>query len=130
MTAGQLLAVLVAVCVGYAAVAVGAGVWVARRAREQTRPRGSRTSVVVDLDAAALGRLWDDIEALGRPGAGQRRVPQQRRYQPHGPALDLDALIASMEPCGSGVMPTCRLHDETTCRKAGPCCPTCPTTNA
>lgn len=41
-------------------------------------------------------------------------------------SADLDRVIASFEPCGAAV--PCRLHEPDTCRAAGACCPSCPTT--
>lgn len=49
------------------------------------------------------------------------RPPRPRvEFRDH---LDVDAFIASLNPCGE--LP-CRLHDPDQCRFT-PCCPTCPT---
>ena len=121
MTGGTLIAVLAGSFVVHVA-AVAAAVWLARRAAGHSTP----TPTPEDLD-----RLWGDLQATAGPGAPS--VPRQRsRIQMlrAGEPLssdDIDRFIASLQPCGS-ILPTCRLHRPATCRAAGPCCPTCPTT--
>jgi hypothetical protein len=118
-------AVIVAAVAGYGAFIVLLGRWVGRAAREQTTP--------VELTEAESERLWRELLVADPPVAPH--VPQQgtRRYHPVGPPLDLDALIAQMEPCGTGVVPTCRLHDPAGLCLPGTdtrCCPTCTTNPA
>lgn len=127
---------LTALAVGLLTYAVGAvalGRWVGRAAREQTTPATCACGFnhpgvpIVGPDAEARPHL-DAVEAsfLAWVVETRPRIPQQGRFHPVGPPLDVDALIASLEPCGTGVVPTCRLHDEETCRLVAPCCPSCP----
>ena len=127
MTGSALLALAVAAAAAY-------GSWVVSSA--VLAPRVRRANAVIDQPLTPtpddLDRLWVLAVQSGdrqRVESLTRRYPRvPRQYRPVGPPLDVKAAIAAMEPCGSGVMPTCRLHCEATCRVDTPCCPTCPTT--
>jgi hypothetical protein len=102
------------------------GSWVITSAALVERVR--RASDVIDRPPTPdeLERLWVIARSERARLTAPPRVPRQ--YHPVSQPLDIDALIAALEPCGSGAMPTCRLHREATCRPDTPCCPTCPTT--
>lgn len=109
---------LVSVLAASTVAALLTGRWLRSRLAGQSQPAPAPVEDMTPEETQRLSRLVFDAP----------RIPQQgtRRFHPVGPPLDIDALIASLEPCGSGVVPTCRLHDPETCRTAGPCCPSCP----
>jgi hypothetical protein len=124
-----LAAVIVASAAAYGVVVVLVGRLLRSRLAGQSQP------APVHVEFTANDLATPELERLTRMVFDAPRVPQQgtRRYHPVGPPLDLDALIAQMEPCGTGVVPTCRLHDPAGLCLPGTdtrCCPTCTTNPA